>query len=212
MNIPELDELVAASLGDLIQVTDFQTYLEQQLLNVYYYRITSITGLDDTYLPILADWFDENVVSPVSECQISLLSHVSREWRNLTNGSDLYTLNDVIDGNIPTGSGAPLPSYVSLGFILRRESLVTRNGYKRIGGIHEGNVSGNDVVNLDAELAAVEDALASDITLGLVTVAEPIIVKRPIVVPVEEYEYSSIGSAQFRLLGTQNSRKRGRGI
>jgi len=209
---PELDKLVVAALGDLIQITDFQEYLEQQVLNVYYYRITSLTGLSDPYLPVLGDWFRDNVVEAVRAIQSPSALHLSRELRNLSNGADLYTDNEVLDGtNTTTGSGN-LPSYVSLGFILRRESLVTRNGYKRIAGVIETNVAGNDFQGDLPEIAAIEEALAADIVIGLATVAEPIIVKRPIIVPVEDYEYASIGSAQFRGLGTQNSRKRGRGI
>jgi hypothetical protein len=209
---PGQAKLVAAALGDLIQITDFQTYLEQQVLNVFYYRITSITGVGGDYLSVIGDWFKDNVISSYIPLQVPRLEHVSRELRNLSNGSDLYTDSEVLPGTNSDPASHDMPSYVSLGFILRRESLVTRNGYKRIAGLSDGQINGNDTDISPSLIASIEDALASDITLGVVTIAEPVIVKRPISVPVGEYEYSSIGSAQFRGVGSQNSRKPGRGV
>lgn len=203
---------MGAALGDLLQLVDNQVYLEQQVLNVYYYRITNVTGIADPYLPALNDWFTDNVLDPVKALQVNGLQHVSREWKNLTNGVDLFVDGTVVDGGQSVSPSLYMPSYVSLGFILRRESLVTRNGYKRIAGIGEGLISGNEFIGTGSGIPDIEEAFAKDIVLGLVTIAEPIILKRPIVVPVESYEYSSIGSASFRGVGTQNSRKKGRGI
>lgn len=200
------------TLGDLIQVVDNQLYLAQQVLNVYYYRITSITPLADPYLPTLADWFEDNVIPAVCDIQADSLTHVSREWRNLTNGTDLYTITDSVPGSQATPTASNTPSYVSAGFMLQRESLLTRNGYKRFAGIPEHNITGNTYIESPATIDALEAVLAADIQIGLATVAEPVIVKRPIDVPVEEYVYSSIGSAVFRSLGTQNTRKAGRGV
>lgn len=203
---------MAATLGDLIQVTDFQTYLEQQVLNVYYYRITSVTGLGDGYLSDLNDIFIPTVLEPCLELQVSQLSHVSREWRNLSNGTDLFTDSVEYPGVLSVSSTALLPSYVSLGFLMRRETLATRNGYKRIAGIPDTAVNGNDVTYGGSQIADFETAIAADLVGGLITLAEPVIVKRPIEVPVGSYVYSSVGSGQFRGVGTQNSRKRGRGV
>lgn len=203
---------MVANLGDLIQVVDNQLYLAQQVLNVYYYRITSITPLADPYLPTLSDWFEDNVIPAVCDIQADALIHVSREWRNLTNGTDLYTVTEAVPGSQATPTASLTPSYVSAGFMLQRESLVTRNGYKRFAGIPEHQITGNTWLEDSGVRTALASALASDITVGLATVAEPVIVKRPIDVPVAEYEYSSIGSAVFRSLGTQNTRKAGRGV
>lgn len=203
---------MVASLGDLLQVIDNQEYLGQQVLNVYYYRITSVAPLADPYFPTLNDWFTDNVLAPVAALQVDGLLHLSREWKNLTNGVDLFVDGDVVPGGQSVSPSLYTPSYVSLGFILRRESLVTRNGYKRIAGIAESLISGNEYVGTGDGIPDIETAFASDIMIGLATVAEPIILKRPIDVPVESYEYSSIGSASFRGLGTQNSRKKGRGV
>lgn len=212
LNMPEWDKLVVAALGDLLQITDFQTYLSQQVLNVYYYRVTSITGLDGGYLEAIGDWFKDNVLAAVVNVQVDGLLHVTRDIRNLSNGVDLYTDSEVIPGAGDVSATSFSPSYVSLGFLLRRESLTTRNGYKRIAGVPEQNITGNQWDGPTDVLSDIEIALAMDVVIGLATIAEPVIVKRPIDVPVGEYEYSSVGSASFRGLGTQNSRKPGRGV
>jgi len=158
------------------------------------------------------DFWEDNVLPPILELQVNDLTHVSREWRNLSNGIDLFVQADVIPG-IPSGGAEASTSYLSWGFMLVRETLATRNGYKRFAGVPEGFYSGNFANPAIApELEAVEEALALDIMAGIVTLAEPVIVRRPIEPPVGVYTYSSVGSAQFRGLGTQNTRKAGRGV
>jgi len=203
---------VAAVLGDLIQVLDNQVYLEQQVLNVYYYRVTSITGLGADYLSALNDIWEATVLDPILAIQLSSLVHVSRDWRNLSNGIDLFTAVEDIVGEVAFSTAIQTPSYVSAGFMLRRETLETRNGYKRFAGLPDDAIAGNNWTGTGADIEAIETALAADLIGGLITLAEPVIVKRPITPPVTTYVYSSIGSATFRGLGTQNTRKQGRGV
>lgn len=201
---------MAAALGDLIRLTDFQSYLGETVLNVYYYRITEITGVTGDYLEIVhSEWY-EKVLTPVLKVQNVDTVHTNREVRNLSNNVDFFVDSFSTPGEF-AGDNA-LNSFTSLGFMLVRESLVTRNGYKRFAGLSENQVQGNSY-NGDMDLIHdIEDGLAMDLMLGLTTLAEPVIVKRPIIPPVEDYDYASIGSAQFRGIGTQNTRKPGRGI
>lgn len=203
---------MAATLGDLIQLVDNQSYLGQQVLNVYYYRVTAVLGIADPYLEQLNAWWEDTVLAAVLKVQVDALTHNSREWRNLSNNTDLFSANDVIPGEVSVSDAVSMPSFASLGFLLRRESLVTRNGYKRFAGLPDDAVSGNTWTGSVGDLTGIEVALASDLQIGLVAVAEPVIVKRPITAPVASYDYASIGSAQFRGIGTQNSRKAGRGV
>lgn len=199
-----------ALTGDLIRCVDTQRYLGETCLNVYYYRVTAVAGLFDGYLDDLnADW-ETRVLTPVTALQTDILVHTQREWRNLSNGVDLFVDSTEVPGQ-ETGSSTA-PSFTSYGFMLVRESLVTRNGYKRFAGIPDALIDGNNYVGIASWLTDVEVGLASDLTIGLVSVAEPVIVKRPIDTPAGEYLYSSIGSASFRGIGTQNTRKPGRGI
>lgn len=203
---------MAAILGDLIQLIDNQSYLGQQVLNVYYYRVTATLGLADPYLADLDSYWGDNVLDPIIQVQADSLAHNSREWRNISNGVDLFVNSDVVNGANSVADTSLLPSYVSLGFLLQRESLATRNGYKRIGGLTENFVEGNTWTGSPTSIANIETALAGDLNIGILAVAEPVIVKRPIEVPVGSYIYSSIGSCSFRGLGTQNTRKAGRGV
>lgn len=203
---------MGAVLGDLIQCVDNQSYLGQQILNVYYYRVTSVTPLAGDYLSSMNDSWEGGVLDNVKIIQTPELLHLSREWRNLTNGTDLFVDGSVVPGVDPASTASLTPSFTSLGFLLQRESLVTRNGYKRYGGISEGNISGNTYVGGMGTIHDIEVGLAADLTAGIITIAEPVIVKRPIAVPVTTYLYSSIGSAIFRGVGTQNTRKAGRGV
>lgn len=203
---------MAASLGDLLQCIDNQVYLGQQVLNVYYYRVVSITELGGAYLSSINDQFTANVLAAVTDLQNSGVEHVSREWKNLTNEVDLFVDGEVFPGTSGSTDATGEPSFVSAGFILRRESLATRNGYKRFCGLTEGQVAGNNYVGDAGVITAIETALAEDLFLGIVDTVEPVIVKRPIPSPATSFVYSSIGSSSFRGIGTQNTRKAGRGI
>jgi len=202
---------MAASLGDLIQIKLVQELSLQQVLNIHFYRVTSITGLGGTYTEDLADWYDTNIAQAVAAIQHTSVLFKAIEVRNFTNGIDFFIKSLTYDGDDARGDS--LPPFVSLGFLQRRESLTTRNGYKRFAGVADGGVAGNVYTfPSGGHQAIIEAALAADIVLGLVTVAEPVIVRKPLTPPVSSYVYSSIGSATFRGLGTQNTRKVGRGV
>lgn len=201
---------MGAVLGDLIRCVDTQRYLNETILNVYYYRINAVAGLFDPYLDDLDASWEDQVLTPILALQSDTLQHTQREWRNLSNGVDLFVNSTIITGTYTASSTAP--SFTSYGFMLLRESLVTRNGYKRFAGIPDPLIDGNSYVGTPSWLTDVENGLAADLYIALAGVAEPVIVKRPIANPAGVYQYSGIGSAQFRGIGTQNTRKQGRGI
>lgn len=200
---------MAAALGDLLRVIDQQAYLSEEVLNIYYYRVTSVTGFtNDGYASIL-DWFEENILTPVAAIQNARLNHNKLTIMNLTNGVDLLDRVEDVDGTFTSDEADDLPSYVSQGFRLIREVLTTRNGYKRYSGMCAASQNGN-VSNYTGSLRTdIEDGLKADVVVGIVTLAEPVIVKHPIgSPPVASYLYSSVGDAQMSpLMGTQNTRK-----
>lgn len=199
--------------GDLIQIVDYQTYLAQQVLNVYHYRITTIGTWESTQYSLLLDQFFTNVITPVTDMQSDDLLHTTTELRNLSNNLDIVTRTNNRTGQIVSADSNNMPSYVSLGFKLVRESLSTRNGYKRFAGVTEGQVAGNTYTFIAGVQAAVQAALAADLTVDAARIVAPVIVQRPINPPVgSAYTYSNVGSAVFVGLGSQNSRKQGRGI
>lgn len=205
---------MAAGLGDFLQFTVEQFYQQQRVFNVYYYRVTSVVGLAQDYLEAINDWLDANVNTPVRAIQNTGLEYVSIEARNLTNNVDVAVKNLTATGGIAAAVDQRLPSWISASFRLVRESLVTRNGWKRFAGGAETQMVGNFWAITPALTAAIESALASDVVLGVVTVAEPVIIKRPLVTPLPtSHPYASIGGSIFRAaIGSQGSRKVGIGI
>lgn len=202
---------MAALLGDLLQFTVFQTLAGQQCLNVYYYRVTSLTGFtNDGYEPLLGEFITQ-VILPTQDFQSVHVQYDSVEVRNLSNGVDFFNVSYAPGFATGDITGDVLPSYVTYTFRLVRETLATRNGYKRIAGVPESAGSANGFTPGTTLIQAYTDAVSADLVLGLVTIAEPVIVKRPISVPAGDYVYSSIGSADFRGVGSQNTRKPGHG-
>lgn len=204
---------MAAVLGDLLQITDFQTLLSQQVLNVYYFRVVSLTGFTDDGYPSILDWYEDTILPAVVAVQGTGLVHTRLLIQNLSNGLDFVDrpLSPTVAG---TRVGNMMPPFVAWSFRLVRESLATRNGAKRYGGVVEEDVSaGVATADVSDELAALAAVLDNDIVVGLATLAEPVIVRRPLEVPVgTSYTYASIGSADYRQVGSQNTRKLGRGI
>lgn len=204
---------MAASLGDYLQFDVLSTYLGQNCHNVYYYKVNSLTGLGGNYLEVLSEWIRDNVIAHVLDLQAESVQYVSITAKNLTNVLDFHVLPLTDNGNVPDSAATLLPSWVCMSFKLNRETLATRNGWKRYPGLQEGQVNGNSVSLTAGDVTQVEDALAADIFLGVVNVAQPVIVKRPLTVPLPATHISSgIGSAQLRaFLGSQGSRKPGVG-
>jgi len=196
-----------AALGDLIQIRDVQNYLGQELENVYYYRITNITGLGGDYLDLLLDSFVARVVSVVAVVQVSTLYHSLYAAKNLSNGVDIVERSAHDLGADSCGGTSLEPSFLALGWKLRRSSLATRNGSKRIAGLCEDKVTGNGWIGSGGPIGDINDAFASSLNVGILEVASPVIVKRPISTPAGAYVYSVVANAEFTDLTTQNSRK-----
>lgn len=203
---------MAANVGDIIRITDRQTCLGQQVLNVYFYRVNDITIITGDYLGMFAASFVDIVLDEVRNLQHEDLTHDELFLENLSNGVDIqtYTEGFPLTGN-QTG-GDIMPPYVSWGFQLLREERNTRNGYKRIGGVPEFMVTAGVFDADPALLEAVENALGADFTSGIVTYAAPIILKHPVTVPLVSPVFSNISAGLYKAVGTQNTRKFGRGV
>lgn len=122
--------------GDIIELVHEQSYLGQQVNNVYYFE----AAVQDASMEALATWFEDNVVPAVKAIQNDLLNHLNLRLRNLFNDDE--TLEEVL-----TGSGAllssdvELPSFFALELRLDHETGTLRPGFKRWGGINEGSVT-----------------------------------------------------------------------
>lgn len=199
------------ALGDLIQITDRQVYLGQEMLNVYYYNVESSVGTLTGYLESFINAWQVALQTAILNVQVDATLHQALEARNLTNEIDFA--NEVVNlpGNIPASAAQQLPSYVTLTFLMRRASLVTRHGYKRYGGLAEGTADGNTMALLPALYNPIRTGLQALLTDTFGNTYRPVIVKRPIPQPAVGYAYSLISGVDVPTLGTQDTRKAGRG-
>lgn len=207
---------MAAAIGDILQITDVQTYLGQLMLNVYMYRVDelgSLVGYQE-----MADAFQSLVVTPVRGVQSTGVTHTQTVIRNLTNGIDIF--EDAIDAAGVDGS-VPLASFVGLSFRLVRSTGLTRHGAKRIGGLTESTVAGNNIdPTVQDEVDAIEAALGGTVNVDGAGdndfVLTPVIVGR---VPTGEpgagdldlSVVNDVAEAQFIRVSTQTTRRAGRG-
>lgn len=199
---------MGVALGDLLQIIDHQTYLGEDLMNVYYYRYFSAPSVDNAIYGELLDDFQEVVVARIIPAQVVELVHTTTEIKNLSNGVDFAVLESGVTGQAPGGTGNGEPSFVTLSFAMLRDSLVTRNGAKRIGGIPDPWVEGNDWIGSPTIIGDIQNCISEPLHAGLLEVASPVIVKRPITPPVgSTYVYSSVTAGLFLRVGTQNTRK-----
>lgn len=201
--------------NQIIQITAKGRYLDQDIANVFHYRVESIDAgsADDTLF--LQEW----LALFVAQFSLLLVTDYSFVGASLDNLTDGISFADV--GTSATGTlvGDPMPSSVCYAFKLSRSTKITRNGSKRFAGVSENNVSGNvhtftGVVKDDLEaflgsalvVDANPDGTVNDVVLS------PIIIGRTLNADgVYELDLSKInlvnGAVMNPLVTTQNSRK-----
>lgn len=207
---------MGVSQGQLIQIIGTQSQQLQTVLNVYYYRWFAVIG-DSTlgYLTALANDFETRVRDVIRTIQNAGLSWTGLSVKNLSNNVDILerAYDPALLGTRGAAGATTGPTFLTNTFRLQRADLTTRNGYKRFAGVDEADVA-NSVSVLPAALVTnIIAALLADLQVGAVPTAGHVIVKRPIVPPVgTAYMFSDIQDVDFRGLGSQNTRKIGRGI
>lgn len=202
---------MAAAANDIIRITDIQTLFGQEVLNVYFYQVNNVTPLIGDYLAVFGEWFHDTILTPLIALQTSDLVHTSLFLENISNGVDIESFTT--DFPVPGASATSdtMPPFVSWGFQLLREERNTRNGYKRFAGVPEIYVTDGVASGAGGLITAVEDVLGEDVVVGIATVAAPVILKRPFTVPLVSPVVSNISAGLFKGIGTQNTRKFGRG-
>lgn len=136
--------------GDVIELVHEQAYLGQQINNVYYFEAAVV----DASMIDLATWFETNVVPIVKSLQQAGCDHLNLRLRNLFNLAETY--EEPLSGS---GTGATpandLPSFMALQIRLDHVTGAVRPGFKRISGIHEGQltdglVAASEITKLDS--------------------------------------------------------------
>lgn len=210
---------MAMAIDNILQITDFQRFLGQQVLNVYFYRVLALPDPEiypNPYDAVLTS-FESTVVGPLKNNQHTSLMHETIVVKNLSNGIDIREKILNIAG---TATGDEEPSFTALGIRLVRTTGVTRHGSKRIGGMPESYFIGNTLNLSPGQVTAIEFAMgATLIESGTINdLAQPVIVGRTLVPASDPPEYeldllkiNVIADAQIIAVTTQNTRKAGRG-
>lgn len=195
------------AIGDRFQLIDAQYYLGQGILNVFHYK--AIAGSTPNAQYLVAGYL-VSVMTPMRACQDVDMEHISITALNLDDTSDFW-VEVPTSGNLGTYTGThPLASWVALSFMYHRADRAVRNGWKRIAGIDEEVVAGNEVVSgFMTTVNALASAFASTIDVSG-TQYVPVIVRKN-VVPTASLDFAITG-VSFRALTTQNTRKPGRGM
>lgn len=202
------------SAGDIIRITMKGTYLTQQVVNVYFFLIDSITAPDVSLFDVLDDFvtdFDDSVMGTLS----SELTYSSVIVDNLTDGVSFDEYSFSIAGVQP---GEPLASFYALGVKLSRSTKATRNGAKRYAGLPENLVDGNQHSVAAGDITDIQSFLGTPRTYadydgaGSTIVLRPVIVGRTLNVDgVYELDLSKINQISGAIVNpnvtTQNSRK-----
>lgn len=148
--------------GDIIRIIDEQEYLAQKTLNMYYYRADTVLNPDDAYSQLLSKFFSE-VVSAIMPVQTTGIVHTNLHLDNITNNLDFDDLP--LSGANGDVTGEAMPTFVAYKFVLHRPTKLTRQGYKRIGGVPESALSGNAI---QVAFAPALDGVADKIKICLV--------------------------------------------
>lgn len=195
------------AVGNRYRITDAQVYLSQGCLNVYHYK--QIAGTAGSASDLLTP-FIEFIIPDILALQMAQLTHVAFTCVNLDDLDDyaIVTPAPALAGTLSAGD--PEPSYIALEFQFIRSTRASRHGWKRIAGVSENGVSGNDITGTyPTAVNTAATAMFSNV-IGAGGTYTPVIVRRNIV-PALSVDFP-VADVVFKRLSTQNTRKAGRGM
>lgn len=205
------------AVGDILQISDFQSFLGNTLLNVFFYEV-SAADVDLDYETVKVA-FENAIVEPMSNIQSNFCEHVRIVIKNLTNELDIAEFPISVTG---FHGGQASQSFVSYSIRLIRSTALTRHGSKRIGGLSEGTLDGNGVLSSElGTVTAFADLLAEPLVMESEVFPEftavPVIVGR-FHIPaanageIDLSKINPVSAAQFIRVTSQATRRAGRGI
>lgn len=212
------------AVGDVYMMTDFQTFFNQQVINVYFYRMTALDGGFAAAQAVVNSW-NSQVRILVASLQNPTLVHNRYQCINLFNAGEFY---DVLDSDPGTAAGAALSPFFAVGFGAPRINALIRASKRRLAGLNEESLSGNTLIP-GAITTANNIAAAFNANLVNVPVMggnefQPVAVKRikyttpggstayRLPETILELVYRPITNWAFERVTTQNSRKVGKGV
>jgi len=184
------------------------------IINVFWYEVAELTGVISTPADLRAVALDVfgTLYPPLIDIQAVGTVYDNIVMDNMTNLIDTasYAPPTPVTGSI---AGPAEVTQVALSFKLVRTNRLTRNGSKRIGGIHEAVIEDTTGATFaaGATCTAIETILRDPIEVAAPVDGDcllyPVIVRRPPVgSPVTVFQ--RVSDAVFRGAGSQNTRKR----
>jgi hypothetical protein len=197
------------AITDVYKVTDFQTLIGVQLINVYWYQATagSTTGASSLVTAFLADMLPE-----IINLQTTDTAHLRILAENVADLADFADVALTTD-NVGLTAGDVNDTFGAWGFKLIRSTRAVRNGSKRIGGVADSQVdSGLAVSGVIPSLNALAAAMGADIVDGS-NVYSPVLrhLTREMIVAGDPPTFSLVSGASYEAYTSQVSRKFGRG-
>ena len=190
-----------ASNGDLVRLVYTYSHLGKSMVNVFWY----VVGSGTEEMQDIVQQFSNDVVIPVLAVQQNQCLASKLEGFNETDGAGYAVLNypPTVLGQRP---GERAPSFVAYAFRLNRETRLTRHGQKRIGGVSESDIEGNNpigaVIPLLNDLAT---AMAGNMVTPSGAVLSPVI--RGVDKQTQAVILNDVDSVEFTRVTSQVSRK-----
>lgn len=195
-----------AAFGDPYEYTVYGRLFGQLVINRFFYQLSTVGNPDQLCVDSISD-FDDNF-------SVAISAILSTEYA--TERSTLVAIDSDVDFaehsyvQAGTVSGDCLPPFSAWSFIYNRASRESRNGWKRLAGVPE-SMQSNGV----ATSGALADLADSAIILGR-NVTSDTNAYRPVIWRGPRPGLSVgvgfvVASVSYHSLGTQNSRKIGRG-
>jgi len=212
---------MAMIAGSFLTVKLFQEMFDQQVLNVYHFRVDEIDPANaNDYTPLAHGIYNfmSDQLRSFQSSQLAYLRCTIDQFESLDFGNYVPAVPIV-------GAAAfdPLPIFTAASIQYQQASKITRNGYKRIAGLTDTAVSGNDLspATISDLNGFIENCLNVDgSTYQFINSTEDNIGEcflRPIIVgtqtvenPDFRYQVPAGVSVQSRVT-SQNTRKVGRG-
>lgn len=198
-------------VGDIYRITFFQNLDSRvECVNVYYYEMTQ--AADPSFgASAMAAAFDNTILNLQSLIQSNAIGYIGIEAVSMTDPTDFAFRPSLSLSELGGGLVAePAPPFVSIGFIYRRSSRAIRNGYKRIAAPPNNEVVDGEVQGTyRAQCLTLATALG-----GPITNIPGNVEGQPRICRVEGGVVTLANApvaVELRGVGTQNSRKFGRG-
>lgn len=200
----ELGKVAKMAVGDISRLTINQSLLGQQVLNVFWYRLSQLgTGGNDA--AELIDTFATDVWGDVVAIQNGQVETTLYEAVNFNDLTDFASLTSNATGS---RTGDVLPVFTSWTFQLKRAALTLRNGRKAVAGVSESDqADGQPTAGIQGLLNDAAASMAADLVSADGALWEPVIVRKPTVPLPTIPTFVRLNGVEFKRISTQNSRK-----